>query len=131
MSEENMGKYGSFEEFLDAFSFKDSAEVYSNGVMMIPVFRVKQWMQHMEKQQGKNMKQVSHLMDPNDCKNGFAPFGDKIQIDDGVQMDDELMDALKQEFGTMLIEVCRDRIHYSVEEVDGKKYLKGYLYVEG
>ena len=87
--------------------------------------------EQMKKQEEKIMRPVSYLMDHNDCKNGFAPFGDKIQIDDGVQTDDELMDALKWELGTMLIEVCRDRIHYSVEEVDGKKYMKGYLYAEG
>lgn len=51
MSEENMQQYDSFEEFIEAFSFKDSAEVYSNGVMLIPVFRIKQWMRHVEKQQ--------------------------------------------------------------------------------
>jgi hypothetical protein len=54
MPDEQMNNYGSFEEFIDAFSFRDSAEVYSNGVMLIPVFRVKQWMRHMERKQGKN-----------------------------------------------------------------------------
>ncbi len=87
--------------------------------------------EQMKKQEEKIMRPVSYLMDPNDCKNGFAPFGEKIQIDDGILMDDEHMDALKWEFGTMLIEVCREKIHYSVVEEDGKKYLKGYLYAEG
>lgn len=129
MSEENMEKYGTFEEFLDAFSFKDSAEVYSNGVMMIPVFRVKQWMQHMEKQQGKNMKPVSYLMDPNDCKNGFVPIGDHVELLDG--MPTEVIDAVKEEFAEHLLHFCKEKIHYSVEEENGKKVLKGYLYVEG
>lgn len=70
MPDEQMDKYGSFEEFIDAFSFRDSAEVYSNGVMLIPVFRVKQWMRHMERQQGKKTEDrpFCDLMDCKDCR---------------------------------------------------------------
>lgn len=67
MSEENMQQYDSFEEFIEAFSFKDSAEVYSNGVMLIPVFRVKQWMQHVQKKQ-EIMQQDRPFCDLMDCK---------------------------------------------------------------
>lgn len=34
------------EEFLADYEFKDSEEIYTNGAMLIPVFRVKQMMEH-------------------------------------------------------------------------------------
>lgn len=35
-----------FDEFADFYGFKDSKEVYTNGSELIPVFRVKQWLEH-------------------------------------------------------------------------------------
>ena len=34
------------EEFLEQYQFKDAEEIYTNGSMLIPVFRVKQWAEH-------------------------------------------------------------------------------------
>ncbi len=34
------------EEFLDDYSFKDKEEVYTNGSILIPLFRVKQGLEH-------------------------------------------------------------------------------------
>lgn len=36
----------SFEAFAEACGFKDSEEMYTNGADLIPVFRVKQWIEH-------------------------------------------------------------------------------------
>ena len=38
-----------FEGFAKEFGFKDDKEVYSNGVDLIPVFRVKQWLEQDNK----------------------------------------------------------------------------------
>lgn len=35
-----------FEEFAKAYSIVDRKEVYTNGVKLIPVFRVKQWLEN-------------------------------------------------------------------------------------
>ena len=35
-----------FDEFAEEYGFKDSEEVYTNGSDLIPVFRVKQWLEH-------------------------------------------------------------------------------------
>ena len=35
-----------FDEFLEQYQFRDSEEVYTNGAMLVPVFRVKQWVEH-------------------------------------------------------------------------------------
>lgn len=85
--------------------------------------------EQMKKQEEKVMRPVSYLMDPNDCKNGFVPIGDYIELEDG--MPTEVVDALKEEFAEHLLHFCKEKIHCSVEEVNGKKVLKGYLYVEG
>lgn len=34
------------QEFIEGYSFKDSDEVYTNGVELIPVFRVEQALEH-------------------------------------------------------------------------------------
>lgn len=34
------------DEFLDSYAFKDKEEVYTNGSMLIPTFRVKQGIEH-------------------------------------------------------------------------------------
>ena len=47
---EKMGDVMTFpetmEEFLAEYSFKDSEEIYTNGAMLIPVFRVRQMIKH-------------------------------------------------------------------------------------
>lgn len=35
-----------FEEFAKEYGFKDDKEVYTNGLDLIPIFRVKQWLEH-------------------------------------------------------------------------------------
>jgi len=38
-----------FDEFAEDFGFKDREEIYTNGAELIPVFRVKQWLEHDNK----------------------------------------------------------------------------------
>lgn len=38
-----------FEEFVKYYGFKDKEEVYTNGSELIQVFRVKQWLEHIQK----------------------------------------------------------------------------------
>ena len=35
-----------FEKFAKEYGFKDDKEVYTNGLDLIPIFRVKQWLEH-------------------------------------------------------------------------------------
>ena len=39
-----------FEEFAKEYGFKDREEVYTNGSELIPVFRVKQWLEHIQRE---------------------------------------------------------------------------------
>ena len=36
-----------FEEFADEYGFYDNKEIYTNDSQLIPVFRVKQWLEHI------------------------------------------------------------------------------------
>lgn len=36
-----------FDEFVDSYGLVDTEEVYTNGSQLIPVFRVKQWLEHI------------------------------------------------------------------------------------
>ena len=36
-----------YEEFANLYGFRDTKEVYTNGVWLIPNFRVKQWLNHL------------------------------------------------------------------------------------
>ena len=38
-----------FEKFAKEYGFKDEKEVYTNGVDLIPIFRVNQWLEHDNK----------------------------------------------------------------------------------
>lgn len=39
-----------FYEFVDEYGFIDDKEIYTNGSHLIPVFRVEQWLNHIERQ---------------------------------------------------------------------------------
>ena len=38
-----------FEKFAKEYGFKDNKEIYTNGSELIPIFRVKQWLEHDNK----------------------------------------------------------------------------------
>ena len=48
MTREKMEFPNTFDEFVKSYGFKDNEEVYTNGSELIPVFRVKQWLDHIE-----------------------------------------------------------------------------------
>ena len=37
-----------FKEFEKYYGFTDTEEVYTNGIRLIPVFRVEQWLEHIK-----------------------------------------------------------------------------------
>lgn len=44
---ERMGFPSTFDEFAKDYGFRDKEEIYTNGSELIPVFRVKQWIEHI------------------------------------------------------------------------------------
>ena len=44
---EQMDFPSTFDEFAEDYGFKDKDEIYTNGSELIPVFRVKQWIEHI------------------------------------------------------------------------------------
>ena len=53
MSGQQMEFPETFEKFARDYGFKDDKEVYTNGSDLIPVFRVKQWVEHDNKLRAK------------------------------------------------------------------------------
>jgi len=50
MSKEQIMEFpDTFEKFAKEYGFKDDKEVYTNGSDLIPIFRVKQWLEHDNK----------------------------------------------------------------------------------
>ena len=49
MSGEQMEFPETFESFAKEYGFKDKKEIYTNGADLIPIFRVKQWLEHDNK----------------------------------------------------------------------------------
>ena len=45
-----------FDEFAKDYSFRDKKEIYTNGSELIPVFRVKQWLEHLANRDTKVVK---------------------------------------------------------------------------
>lgn len=43
-----------FEEFAEQYKIVDKEQVYTNGTELIPIFRVKQWLEHMDEDVTKN-----------------------------------------------------------------------------
>lgn len=46
MANEMMEFPQTVEEFMEEYKIVDSEEVYSNGMEMVPIFRMKQWFEH-------------------------------------------------------------------------------------
>jgi hypothetical protein len=44
-----------FDEFAEEYKIVDSKEVYTNGTELIPIFRVKQWLDHQAHQASKGL----------------------------------------------------------------------------
>jgi hypothetical protein len=46
MMGDNMTFPATFDEFAEKYKIVDSKEVYTNGTELVPIFRVKQWLEH-------------------------------------------------------------------------------------
>lgn len=64
-----------FDEFANDYGFTDDKEIYTNGSHLIPVFRVKQWLDHIEKQPSE------------DCVSRKSMLDAITEIDDNINMD--------------------------------------------
>jgi len=65
----------SFEEFAKLYGFKDDKEVYTNGSDLIPIFRVKQWLEHIE---------TDTAYEGDKCASKWIPVSEKLPESAGV-----------------------------------------------
>lgn len=41
------------DEFMEHYKIIDTEQIYTNGVELVPIFRMKQWFEHLERKKGK------------------------------------------------------------------------------
>lgn len=70
-----------WEEFVDDYSFKDRKEEYTNGSMLIPVFRVKQMIEHYFEKETQALKWFEFHADKFDRVNVISPEDLKKALD--------------------------------------------------
>lgn len=64
-----------FDEFAKEYGFTDTEQIYTNGSELIPIFRVKQWLEHIEPKTGHWIKRepyptVGYDYECSECGNG-------------------------------------------------------------
>lgn len=70
-----------FKEFAEDYGFKDEKWAYTNGAELIPVFRVEQWLDHIETQ--INQLCSVELENGNSVKDEFIRKDYVLEIIDG------------------------------------------------
>jgi hypothetical protein len=85
MSSEVMEFPATFDEFVEQYKIVDRKEVYTNGAELIPVFRVRQWLERVhpntEEKQIEEMAQVIDATIERYYKSGYEADGDTIAPD--------------------------------------------------
>jgi hypothetical protein len=62
-----------FDEFAEQYKITDTKQVYTNGTEMIPIFRVKQWLEHTAGVvEVVRCKDCVHYCGFENCKNGIC-----------------------------------------------------------
>ena len=46
------------DEFMELYKIVDSEQVYTNGAELIPIFRMKQWFNHIQSEQGQWIRET-------------------------------------------------------------------------
>lgn len=49
-----------FEEFAEQYKIVDTKQVYTNGTELIPIFRVKQWLEHLNNETDREVTNVTN-----------------------------------------------------------------------
>lgn len=65
-----------FDEFAEQYGFKDKQEVYTNGSDLIPIFRVRQWLDHI----GATDTNVGHNSEWISVKERLPEIGQSVLV---------------------------------------------------
>lgn len=50
-----------WEEFVEHYGFRDDEQVYTNGAVLLPAFRVEQWLEHIKNKSTVNEYAIIEL----------------------------------------------------------------------
>lgn len=74
------------EEFMEQYKVVDTEQVYSNGAEYVPIFRMKQWFEHLTTAEPKKGKWINHrndeghnIADCDQCGEAMQWFDDDIK----------------------------------------------------
>lgn len=84
-------------EFIVNYSFKDSAEVYTNGAELVPVFRVEQALEHYEKEiRNKALDEFAERLNSK-ISDFVLEHKDNIDFASGISVAWNLVDEIAEE----------------------------------
>lgn len=55
------------DEFMECYKVVDKEQVYTNGIELVPIFRMKQWFEHLEQKKGKWIIKPHKMMGEAPC----------------------------------------------------------------
>lgn len=55
------------EEFMDQYKIVDTEQIYTNGVELVPIFRMKQWFEHLPTANAQMKRDVEKIVRCKDC----------------------------------------------------------------
>lgn len=138
-----------FDEFAKDYGFTDDKEIYTNGSHLIPVFRVKQWLDHIEQQPSDEtikylecndidvqkfteaMKKQRLQVKPNicdDCISRQAVLDNAYAYGNGLEPDGY---CVKQAVKTAILSMEKlERIEQIVNEHDNDSMPEDYWYID-
>lgn len=82
---EQMEFPATFDEFAEQYKIVDKKEVYTNGTALIPIFRVKQWLEHAvvapkSETAREIFKDLWEMVIPEKCTDGCAFYLDMAEL---------------------------------------------------
>lgn len=72
-----------FDEYAQMYKIVDTDEVYTNGIELIPVFRVRQWLEHEEEKRALMGKLEFNK------QHGINPLKDSTDVEEEIIFEDE------------------------------------------
>ena len=114
-------KIRDYNDFIDNYSFSDSKEVYTNGSLLIPVFRVDQMIRHYFDKE--NSSTEIKFLEDND---GRVAFGKDTLICPGISINAEhiIMTAIGHDGQVISYDLAPNLNGIDYIEVNGVKFVK-------
>ena len=117
MGPEQMDFPNTFDEFVEHYGFKDKDEIYTNGSEIIPVFRVKQWLEHIKESQ--RFADASKTIEPTITNKALVSLDVYNQVVKERNIAIEQLHELGYEFGQKIAPTTKNNLGvYCIDQVE-------------